>query len=232
MRQSIRALRKPPKTIGTVRPPVVRRPWRSHWMLTTCQPQDVDQKFDSIHRQSIVSSYIRRKTHSIWDFAGNLSNCIAAHTRKKNGFFAEFFRTTPFQKITECFCCLQFDALTSGKSNFIVSFSVCLCVRTIPKMLTDKFTRTMYITNVVANSIKAIQSRVGGNDAEIKRIFVCRSVLNVAMVSVWLLTFWIVHFCHSIDGIEHFDTLTGWSHLVWCRVRFDSLGLFSFQPIH
>lgn len=61
-------------------------------------------------------------------------------------------------------------SLTSGKSNLIVSFSVCLCVRTIPKMLTDKLTRMIYITNVVANSIKAIPRRVGGNDAtEMKR---------------------------------------------------------------
>lgn len=112
-------------------------------------------------------------------------------------------------------------AHTSGKSNLIVSFSVCLCVRTIPKMLIDKFTRMIYITNVVANSIKAIHRRVGGNDATMKERKNCArfffGIYDFIFFTVLstLLTFGILHFCHSIGGaIDHLYSLVHSNRLI------------------
>lgn len=92
----------------------------------------------------------------------NLTNCISVHTethiRRKSISTIINTDLLHFQLIQMI--------LTSGKSNFIVSFSVCCCARTIPKILIDRFTRIIYDTNVVANSISAIPNLVGGNDAE------------------------------------------------------------------
>lgn len=121
--------------------------------------------------------------------------------------------------------------LTSGKSYLMVSFSVCLCVRTIPKMLTDKFTRTIYMTNVVANSIKAIQSRIGGNGAKKFKTMLNHFKIHCLLYRLWLLTLWILRFCRAIDGVNHFVVFLSSSNTFSGYFLLDHSNSFSFNRI-